>query len=317
MKFWRSAPALVLVLTLVSGPSRAADDPHTETSSYTGRNCVGSTDFDQKAFVLVGNAVKATSPVTVVCPVPKTTSGPGITLDAIKQISMTVSGSVSCILSLASNYITGSSNIWYTDMQSASGGHVTFGEPPFQNYWRINRSANDWLYAQIYCSIPTNGQLVSYNVIEHGYTQLAAGKGYAILPPSYCRPDGANKQGWFFHDGFDFLEALSRVSNGKFAFDCPVPSRAGNYIQMTVGPPINTPTTGNRMGCNINTDASTTDSTWRSYGSPEYPVRELTPIQSGSQLLCQMTNLDGQGDAKIVSYRTAYNLADLWFLNGN
>ena len=299
-------PAIAGVL-LTAGPAGAV------TTGYTGRNCIGQTNADQANFGLNGNTIKANKSVTVVCPVPKTTSGPGITLDNIQQVTVSVTGNVTCELQISTNFIPAGeiSNLWYSDAEVAITNKITFGDSGLDGFWRATRTADDWLYAEIICSLPQGGQLSSYSVIEAGTNQLVSGKGYAILPPSYCRPDGANKQGWQIPYDSNFLEE-DQIGTGRFAFDCPLPAHAGNFIQMTVGPPVNS----DLMGCNINTDLSTTDSTWHAVATPEFPDKEL-PLYSASQLVCQMTGTDGSGDGKIVSYRTAFNTADLPFLNGN
>jgi len=288
--------------------------------AYSGSLCRG-TDTDYEGHVSRSSGhLSATANVHVVCPIIKTTSGPGIwDGDEISNVTVSFASSsvATCWLTIYSANQFGDqgqnvpTNVMEQSFGSVSSSTISLSSETV-SYWNGYEDHHTWYYPELYCEIDSGGTLTSYSVTEEGTVQDYD----RIAPESNC----ANATGG---DHYNYVEpgapggndwggyVAAAGSESGFSMVCPVLAGGGSAIEIAVGPTISPPTmAGNLMGCE-----STDTSTWQyaDYDSGyQFPPQVLTYSQTTpSELICQMQNLPPTGgDAKVFSYRTAADTSD-------
>jgi hypothetical protein len=242
--------------------------------------------------------------VQLVCPVTRTTSGPGITNDYLTSVTMTgYSGFATCTLSEYGTDISGITNVLGESEASGSGYYYTL--PMYGNnsgYWGTSTA---WRFAEVHCTLGQYATLQQYTVVEAGSVQsrrrissaaaciqtpesdsYAFYQGAAHIP--YTSPDPAQVGG--------FVEAPG--GHPGFDMSCPIPVGSGSYVQVALGPAVGT---GHQIGCH---KAGTSTFTWLPSSNTEWITKTLVFGNTGS-LICAIKDDADDGDGKVISYRTA------------
>jgi hypothetical protein len=317
--------AVVVSLTGLRAVSASAQ----VSSSYDVWNCLGEDHASNKRQAPSQGLSQTTSSKgvhtltnvsggtqNVWCPIPRTTSGPGITNDLFYslQVPIQTSGTVNCFINVwdttITTYLDSASNSIYgwTGSLSTSGTLTVtnLGYYP-DDYWDGNGTGSDWYYMDFTCELPNGASMQSYTVQEWGTKQSTA----RIYPAANCQNDPNDNIPWEYQPfpdptqngpgGFLYAEA----GTGPFEFDCPVSTNV--TVNFAVVPP--TGGSNNVLGCKIENAALGTVTNpsldWFVRGVSGFESTQiLGPISTGSShrmLWCGTPDPDGDGS--IVSYR--------------
>jgi hypothetical protein len=280
--------------------------------------CHGKLPADQANLNVVAPGVLIPpASIDIVCPITKTTSGPGVTSgDAISNVHVTASfGSMTCTLrsyQVDPRQATGNgtSNVLEQSgplSASSQDSHVVAVDlslPMTTNYWQ---TANTWLYAELFCTVAANTHFFGYTVTEDGTNQ----PNVRIVSSAACSPSAATGSNYDFYADVDkiygwggYLESLHQDGSTYFSTTCPSGSAPGSYVQMALGPHISSTT--NLMGCGL----AGQPATWQyvpplvGTSDPGFPPETLIFPHSSSNLVCEIKNHPPDGDAKMYSFRT-------------
>lgn len=291
---------LVAAVILVPAAARAV------SNGYDASKCHGVTHRDEQYLVRYAGTLQywpsGTSypdSVDVVCPITKTTSGPGITNDGLSVKASGYTSWATCTLSEYQSTINVNSNVLWQSEDDGSGYSYTmsmYGN--HSNYWG---SSSSWSYAELHCQLGEFATLQKYTVTEEGTVQanrrISSAAACAQTPQSdsftyflgaphvpYTSPDPGQPGG--------FVEAYG--GHAGFKMNCPMPSGAGSYVQIALGPAIG----GKKMGCR-----ASNGNTFTYVSGSEWDWKDLVFPNSGA-LVCAMQNDPSDGDGKVVSYRT-------------
>jgi hypothetical protein len=307
------------------------------TKTYAPNNCIGIDKATEDAFVAspfnrdanwLNNPTS--SSITIVCPIIKQTSGPGITTgDHIKSISIPMGfgagRSGSCKL-----------NIWRSDVlrDGSRGNRVYEGatvtrstngnlllQPPATAavaYWNNagtgSAATPNWRYADVECTLPIGGFINGYTVVEAGNPQPTR-----TYPFSACTNDGANSLGeWRYSQvmpGIELNGGRVYFAGGgpgeSHIFKCLIPNNVA--VEVSVIPSFpGDPANPQVLGCNIDSLPSA-GVTWPSIsqgGTTSFQLLPrgtqpsiLTPSSGTHYLRCGQ-RVDGNGDGGLVAFRT-------------
>jgi hypothetical protein len=280
-------------LVLVVGVSLPAAAAHAVSNTYNGVECRGITSADQARLTPSDDiSIIASDDAEVVCPVYKTTSGPGITSnDDITSVVVTAFfGQVDCDLEDYQTQDAGSSsNVIAQDTDTNNGYYYTLTmSTGTQGYWG-NSSA--WKYAELHCKIYAGAGLYSYDVNENGSAQTSR----RIVSSAACTP--AAVSGSYHHTvaggpAPGVWGGYLEHDNTGFTASCRQSPGAGAYTQIALGPSV----TSDRIGCKR---ASSGGFSFVSGSTPQYLSF------ASDTLICQHENNPSGGDGRIFSYRTA------------
>ncbi len=297
------AAATLGVMTLLSTAAHAA------STTYQASGCHGATHGDEKYLSRYSNTIQYLpsgsqypDEVHLVCPIVKTTSGPGIVNDSLSVTVAGYSGWATCTLSEYQTTFNGNSNVVSQFEGDGSGYYYTmslYGNAT--NYWG---NSTTWTYAELHCTLSQLATLTGYTVNEAGSVQAnrrivsaAACKqtpesdsySYYLGAPHvpYAVPDPGQPGG--------FVEAPG--GSLGFKMSCPLPAGAGAYTQVGLGPAL-----GNyEMGCKAGGSWSYVH---RAQGESEWAFKNLV-FKTSVALTCAMKNNPDDGDGKVLSYRTS------------
>jgi hypothetical protein len=297
------------------------------SNTYDPRSCLAKHKVENDALVRtvsnnIGKIQNTTGgPVTIFCPITKTTSGPGITNDQIWDAAVPAQDpsnlGVSCGIEVfqTPNYIDDAGqldNFVESNWMGVTGnGTITigfesdFGSP--SGYWTGNGGPPSWYYANISCVLPNNASITNYTIRENGTVQSKR-----IFTASNCADQGNSH--WRYLDkegdpselmGGSIYADASGGSGLQFRFKCPVP--ANSVVQLALGPAL----TPQVIGCSYNNSAS--PQTWPVPSlSSNTAVIEYAPfsgspfivVGSGTNnLICDIQPATGNGDGRIDTYR--------------
>jgi hypothetical protein len=231
-KIWqpRTVFAAIFTVTLLLAHTRSA---FAATAMYDGIQCQVQGGPAQSALVSKGTTsitnISSSTPVAIQCPVPKTTSGPGLTQDQITDVAVYVSGgprtTVQTIFEVwfadgssqteqspTAVALDNSTPINNVDNPNGWAWISTSTTAAVSNYWTPDMGlgyANQWLYAEMAVLLSPGASLDEYYVVENGPPQTTT-----IFPASICTPASDNK------DPFT-VGAKSNAPDGAFGSDGP------------------------------------------------------------------------------------------------
>jgi len=225
----------LFALSLLSSGVARADF----VTTYVGSSCQQENSLDSNV-TIVGSTIKAVSTgATVHCPIVKSTSGPGISADAIKSVQVNFTfgatrGTANCSSYAWKGQINGTetdANPPYPwgDVQTASLSGTGVTATPLSlpalsatNYW------GNWYYADIKCDLPGNASLNSYTVVENGFRQSSP-----IFSPTSCVASANNTGAYTFAGGN--LESREHISSDElFGMNCGFGGRANTELDVMV-----------------------------------------------------------------------------------
>ncbi len=331
--------AFLFVAAVLLAPDRALA---TVDSTYTPDRCLGADQPTNNLFVgkdAAGNdntrnrtATRlynpTASPITVVCPIVKRASGPGIQGDdyvASIDIGATpAGGTLRCTMNIWRSRVVrdgvSANRVFNHSVSSSSLTPVTMTlQPTFSitSFWsdyQAEMIPPDWEYVDLQCEVPAFASLGPYTVHENGTMQTPR-----IYPPSNCRPETTSNTGpWRYltmnpdSDQLDNGGMLYFAAEGQttFAFHCPLPNNMS--VEFAVLPSAFGANGDQVIGCNLDT-LPFSGVTWAavssSSSSAPYQVLPLanqpsilTPPTGTHELVCGQKN-GGTGDGSLIAYR--------------
>lgn len=332
LKYLRHALAFAGALaSLVTAGAARADVPSPEYDAQGCRpaifNEVGRWELND-AEDSIKNKSAVTS--TLYCPIKKLASGPGVTNDYIKTITLPFTyeqpGLVRCVAqtwrtgiqygeSSVDNLLTGSfeaSNNQTTATTTKKNLTLAGGPWTRSGYWDGTSASfgkASWYYSMVRCSVPPGAKLWPYKVTESGTST-----GYTIAPMTTCPL--TSDMNWRItqnednnaHGPSGYVMAQAYGGFKKFYFICPVTN--GQVVQLAVGHASGV----NPSGCNLDS-SNMAAPTWATiYTGSDWPTDVLAlpysrslyvPSTGSHKLYCGQ---DGaSGDSKWMSIRTLPN----------
>jgi hypothetical protein len=290
------------------------------STSNNASRCVGANNYDQSQVSYpLGGGIQVSGGATIVCPIDKTTSGPGVSNDAMQGVDLfKMTGVVlpdSCTLriywstteSFGDNLVatrTGNRGI-------PGAAQLNIGPVSWSEFWWDGVS---WFYPEMTCSLQANQGILTYTVKEAGTKQTAR-----IFSPNACRavpPTATGQSGW------GFIE--SPGGSGMF-YKCPIVGTTAQFALLRSGNPNGFSLVDNVNGTVPGFPAFPFQT--GSVGSPPIPVfptvlypGSVLPVQapftaSGGFINATSTHLwfiknrdpSGNGDFALISYRTTGN----------
>ncbi|HTA19180.1 MAG TPA: hypothetical protein VK989_07790, partial [Polyangia bacterium] len=231
-----------LAVAAISAASAGADA--SVTSSYNGNGCVVANrdavglTFDPGDGGLscdLWDSDFADSGITVVCPIVKKTSGPGIsTGDQISSVVVTINNDdttpgVQCDVAVFNSVISMSTTPnWLAGAGPTTSAYdattISFSSISKQGWW----GSSSWAYAELECHLMSGEEVVSYTVTESGTAQStliypAAG---ACSPESGSAPMGTYQtdlDGGHVNGPAGFVEAAGSETS-PFFYQCYLPA---------------------------------------------------------------------------------------------
>jgi hypothetical protein len=327
MARWQLAKKGIVVLAMSLGSFSISTLSHAATSqhSYNGSACHGTTTAFEAEIKVSGTKIvnNSTDTPQIVCPIVKYTSGPGQYSDNISSLQvMASSGGVTCYLSvyIADPIYQGYGNGNVLEQFSGSGYSTGSFSIPLQSqttgYWQGDYGENTWYYPELLCQLETKGaELVSYSVTEQGSAQTNT----RITSAANCTPaPAANSYNYYLgepnQDGYCWGDAVcggyAQAEGTGYSMSCPALSGGGTWYQVAVLPSLNT----DLMGCSFSGFSGTGPNgtgkgTWQwvpDDSSSNWPPQLITDDNSSkSTFTCAMENNPDDGDAAVLSYRTA------------
>jgi hypothetical protein len=235
--------------------------------------------------------------VRVVCPFPKTTSGPGLFNDWLSGVTVTQTspraGDVSCTVREFTNRATdrtGSSLISLASATASStvAGASTLTLPGFSwdTFWDMPATAD------LVCDLKANASLSGYSWTENGPAQV-----YRLYPPMACAPTADSA--YYYEssaEGVGFLEGKT----GPFQVSCPISAADPRGVELELGPSL-----GNAAVYACTHDGTHWVNVPKNNTGSDYPtVRMQFAVAPGAQAItCRRTNAT-EGDPKVFGYRT-------------
>jgi hypothetical protein len=304
-----AAASMLLAATWLF-PSAARADISTV---YNGDGCKVQEASDASRVTRSGGAitVPTASFVSVMCPITKLTSGPGITNDQLYWAAVNVysptSGSVSCNLKVASAFFAGPSGTNVEGSDPATGkrsytgtgtGNINFSSGlPKTAYWT---NSTRWSYPYLSCTIRTGAKINTYTINERGSTQA----NHRIYGPAHCQPgDGAE---YFFVEGDSTQRGGYVEGTEMFMWTCDIPSTAARGLQASVGPSISGDAPF-KTSTNFGTHYYTIPPNPVGTSFTEFPTkiaRHTYGAGARTLIFWQQPNAADTGDPKVFSFRT-------------
>jgi hypothetical protein len=260
--------------------------------------------------------------VTLVCPIDKQTSGPGISNDAISLVQIPLSdpnnAGVNCgfqvFQSLYANLDTSSNFIDSHWQNSVGTGTMSISDDTGvpNGYWNLGDGTGNtvWMYADLSCILP-NGTGISgkYTITENGSSQPTQ-----IFSSSKCTADSLDDHDWEYNStesfsapgGFIYANSNS-LMGGHFVWDCAVPN--GVSVEFALGQDAGNNTNGcNLDNSNLSTLTWSVPSTTGSQASMVIPLTKqgliAVPATGSHNMNCGSKLNQVNGDGQIVTYRT-------------
>jgi hypothetical protein len=262
--------------------------------------CHGLMPSDEANLSRYAGNLEAVEAATVVCPITKTTSGPGISNDKLVSVTVTgYSGWGDCTLTEYSTDISLlPTNVRGQSKAQFSGYYYTpvlYGS--VSGYWG---NSSNWTAAQLVCHLSGGVNLQHYSVVEAGTAQA----GRRIGSSTFCKSLGAGST-VNFYEGLASDPSIipnpayrggyfESVDSG-FKMQCPTP--AGTYVQIAFGPAFGGT---HQIGCRNN---STTTFSYVPTSAVEWVSKTLV-LSNSSPLTCQQKDNAADGDGKILAFRT-------------
>jgi hypothetical protein len=223
------------------------------STNLGGTGCIPASVGDWNKFTFAVDGFQATANnVEIVCPIWKTTSGPGVTTgDNITSVSVTInnhshSPGIQCQVTVYNSQIPSSGTNYVTKAgptTSATGATTisfTSGITSVVGWW----GTNTWDYAQLECILQNGESLTDYTVNENGTDN----HNYIYPFEALCWPDtstGTNTHITYYSSlangttgALGMGEAPGSETDPLF-FECYIP---GATMQFSLGPTINTST---------------------------------------------------------------------------
>jgi|HubBroStandDraft_1064217.scaffolds.fasta_scaffold73055_2 hypothetical protein len=302
-----------LVVVALAVPARAlAQQPVSNT--YMGNLCVPASQND----IITSSGVAGPGGAEIICPIPKTTSGPNVSDDALQDVSLfTIENGnpVTCTLDVYNSSVSGdnSPNLEMQDTGESANGVLDFTSyyvGDTYDYWDAEWSSG-WFYVEAECDLMPGQGVQSYTVQESGVVQPQT----VIFPASTCFPDAANNTDDWQWDLTSlsstspggFVQAVANNNStdcgsfgcGLFVWDCPLLGAVspGPNVTFAMTPTVNPQGTTQKDGCD---GVWTTQ--WPAGGSWPSVTISFTATP-GSSFQCTQS-LPGDGDGQLLSYRT-------------
>jgi len=322
----KAAPWLVAFALLLGATSAQA----MVTTPYDPRNCfsVDSTtdsllfrsDRQADPTGILGNYTSP-NPMTVICPLTRTTAGPGVMDDSLDGVTIPVFGpdnNVYCEVQFWSSEVgidqTGAPILNsfgasgdYNRLANPTGNSVEAGYSDFVDNWDYPGPSRNWLYQTLECTLNPGTAIYQYQVRENGTDH-----GYRIYSAASCKPDSTNNMHIVYDGGATqpggIVRGQAATGYTKLAMDCPMP--ANSTVDFSVG---NSPAIY-PIGCNLDQPNLSTLQ-WRVVTDPQqrvWPSQTLPysnnpfiaiPSTGQHQLVCGING--ASGDGKLLSYRSA------------
>jgi hypothetical protein len=301
LKLMGYAAPFAAALMLLSGTASAL---HKVTYDVT--RCQGVTDSLDQGIERFSGGITVSSNTEIICPIVKHTSGPGLKNDRIISVDVPVAfGKVDCTLSIY-EVKPGQQQRVLENRQNFFNGYysvLTMGSYT-SGYWL---NSNSWLYAQMHCNIGGGARMFNYSVSEDGTAQ----SGKRIVSAAGCDQFPVAPAYSFYGGNTWSSSGFVQVSGDEqdFRMVCGLPTGAARYVQIALGPHIDSANTTDQMGCSI----QGRNNSWqyigpRPVGQSEFVPQMLTFTQTTpTNLICQVRNQPINGDAKIFSYRSSGN----------
>jgi hypothetical protein len=299
------AGSILVMLVTYEGTS------HAVSNTYNGSQCHGVQHSEESTMTRSSGTITTSSSGTaVVCPIIKTTSGPGITGDEISSVTVAASaGNTTCYLGVynANKYqlwddtnlqeedsaTLSSSNSWSITLTSIQDG-----------YWEGYEDHDTWYYAELYCTFNNAGSnIVSYTVNESGTAQTK----YRIAGAANCAQSPESASSYYYYRGTSvsaggFVGAVSDgTDESHYNIVCPPIGSSLSNAEIAVGPSTNS---SHNMECKIGAFSFSTFAA----GTHNMPPLTKTLSYFGpDSLTCNMVFGSGNvlGDARVLSYRFA------------
>jgi hypothetical protein len=304
-------------------------------NAWTGDLCQGASWTDAEKITYTSGQLRVSASagqdVKIACPVIKTTSGPGVTNDAITQASVRFANAnpypADCSLSIYSA-AAGRTSV---NLVKRINGHVNAGTNTLKitptgselvtRYWKGLGliGGNSWYYAQVECTLKPGAIVKYFSVVEAGVDQ----PGMRIAPSSYCYNGNGPKYRTIHVP--DSTQSFMTASNapagsnppGEAGFNplCTAPAGTGAAVQISVG--AGASTAGYAVLCNT-TNAMGVE--WRRWNYDHNIIdaklqwvltfsTQTAPDKYGLGIRCRMVDQQDvstiNGDAWIFSHRTA------------
>jgi hypothetical protein len=313
MKSIRFAMAAFMVASFIVLTAQSAG---AVSSTYQATACHAVTPLvGGQALTTSGGSLKnsGTSAVTVVCPVPKTTSGLGVGNDAITSLAPAGSGSAACTLTvyLLDIYDTPPTTVMTAETIDVGAG--TWPKPfvfssSQTDYWDGPNGTSSWYYPELNCTLQPKTTFNTYTVVEAGSVQ----SGYRIVSSAACTPTATSGFGWewcnqYTCSGGD-IGAVIQPGGEKLQVTCPMPAGAGPYAFIALQPAIcgcGGGGTCNSMGCEQQGVSGSYGTVLNTCGTFEAETA-VFDLQSGTKsLVCFQQNNAMDGDTGVFSYVTS------------
>jgi hypothetical protein len=281
------------------------------SNTYNGSLCHGASHTDEATLTRSSGTITTNTAYTqIVCPIIKTTSGPGITGDEISSVTVTASaGTATCYLGIynANKY----QYYWDTNLQeedsdtlsSSNSWSVTLTS--YQDgYWEGYEDHDTWYYADLFCQFTSsNANIVNYTVVESGTAQTK----YRIANAANCAqtPESDASYAYYKGDPYNaggFVAAVSDATDERhFNIVCP-PMASLSYAEIAIGPSSQS---GHYMQCAIGAYTPYVFNTATVYNMP--PLTHSYSYYGPTTLTCNLVfgTPPVLGDARVLSYRFA------------
>lgn len=330
MKTLRLHHALALAGTLASLTSATAR-ADVETTGMDASKCIAqqSVDVPKLKANKTAKTIKndsATETLTVYCPIKKVASGPGISNDYIKRVTLDLTfdlpGTASCEVwtwrtgvdsGVDNNRLSptfGNSLTRTTATATKQPLTLTGGAATTARYWdgtSATYGRASWYFSMVRCRLPPKATIHPYKVLESG-----ADTGYTIEPMSTCALD--SDMSWRVNEDDTSrpgptgqVQAQASGTAEKFRYTCPT---TNNRIYQLAFGHASGP---NISGCSLN-NPNMAAPQWLAFNGPEWPT-EVLPVAYAPTMLIPMNGAftlycgqyGPQGDSKWMSIRTAPN----------
>lgn len=337
MNILRTLTFSVALSSILAGAARA----DVETKGIDASKCRAQQSIDV-ATLKTDTAAKtikndsATQTLTVYCPIKKVTSGPNVSNDYIKSVTLDVTfdlpGTIACTVDTWRTGVTegvdgnklplsfGNSLTRTTATATKQALTMTGGASTTARYWQGTSDTfgrASWYYSMVRCRLPPKATLHPYKVLESGLDT-----GHTIEPMITCPLD--SDMSWRMNEDDTsnpgpqgYVQAQSSGLKEKFRFTCPTTNN--RLIQLAFGHASGP----NISGCSFN-NTNMAAPQWLAYNGAEWPTEVLpvawdrtmlVPVNGTFTLTCGQYG--PQGDSKWMSMRTAPAPTRTWTVSAS